>query len=211
MGNFTSEDIKLAQDVQAKYGIPASVTLAQYALESGYGKSTVGANNYFNIKGTGNGGYQNYTSKAESFDAYGKLLSGERYTSKTSSATNVQEYVQGVKNAGYAEDPNYVSKVMGVVTSNNLTQYDSTSGGSYGGGGAQNVHGDGNLTYINQDENGNLYKVNKLGLEWWGDIVVVVFSVMLLIAAVLCLSLAVMGDAPVKNAKKKIVKKVVGK
>ena len=52
MGNFTSEDIKLAQDVQAKYGVPASVTLAQYALESGYGKSTVGANNYFNIKGT---------------------------------------------------------------------------------------------------------------------------------------------------------------
>ena len=58
MGKFSEEDIQLAQKVQDTYGVPASVTLAQYALESGYGKSTVGKNNYFNIKGDGQGGYR---------------------------------------------------------------------------------------------------------------------------------------------------------
>lgn len=165
MANFSDEEIKLAQKVQDTYGVPASVTLAQYALESGYGKSTVGKNNYFNIKGNGTGGYRDYDSKEQSFMDFGKLLSGERYTSKTNGSTNAKDYVQGVKDGGYAEDPNYVKKVMRIITSNNLTKYDTDGtweNGTHGGAG----------TTISGSS-------GKLGLEWWGDVVRVVLVLLI--------------------------------
>ena len=171
-GTFSSEDIILALKVQNTYGVPASVTLGQYALESGYGKSTVGKNNYFNIKGNGNGGYRDYDSKEQSFMDFGALLSGKRYTSKTSSATNVKEYVQGVKDAGYAEDPNYVSKVMKIINNNNLKMYDDDDlTGLTGGGGVTSTG-----SYI---DGAVTYGTGKLGLEWWGDVVRVVLVLLI--------------------------------
>lgn len=201
MANITEEDIKLAQQVQAQYGVPTSVTLAQYGLESGWGKSTVGNNNYFNIKGNGTGGYRDYNSKAESFMDYGKLLSSERYTSQTSGATNVQEYVQGVKNGGYAEDPKYVEKVMGVINSNNLTSYDMQ--GSAGGIGGFIANGVASGTVGNA--------ITDNGIKWWGDIVIVVFTVILIIGGVLFLAFAVLENTSVsdKVSKAKKLKKAV--
>lgn len=42
----------IAKEHQRRYGIPASVTLAQMALESGYGESELArkGNNFFSIK-----------------------------------------------------------------------------------------------------------------------------------------------------------------
>ena len=187
MGKFSEEDIQLAQKVQDAYGVPASVTLAQYALESGYGKSTVGKNNYFNIKGDGQGGYRDYNSKEESFLDYGKLLSGERYTSQTANATTAQEYVQGVKNGGYAEDPNYVAKVNSIIDSNNLTQYDTGeySGGSSGSSG-----------------------FSSNNVKWWGDVVIVIFAVLLIVIGFVFIALAFMGGEPEKVVKKAVKKKM---
>ena len=168
MGKFSDEEIKLAQKVQETYGVPASVTLAQYALESGYGKSTVGKNNYFNIKGNGTGGYRDYDSKEQSFMDFGKLLSGELYTSKTNGSTNAKDYVQGVKDGGYAEDPNYVKKVMSIITSNNLTKYDADGTwekGTHGGTGTT-ISGTSSVS-------------SNLGLEWWGDVVRVVLVLLI--------------------------------
>lgn len=179
MGNFTDEDIALAKKVQDTYGVPASVTLAQYALESGYGKSTVGTNNYFNIKGNGTGGYRDYVSKEQSFMDYGALLSNDSYTSKTAGAKNVREYVQGVKNAGYAEDKNYVRKVMSIISANNLKQYDT---GDYS-------HTSG--TTVSPD-NGN-----SLGLHWWGDVVRVVVMFIVIIAGAL-LVITALGGTDIK-------------
>lgn len=155
MSKFTQDEITLAKEVQSKYGVPASITLAQYALESGYGKSTVGKNNYFNIKGSGRGGYRDYDDKRASFMDFGTLLSGERYTSKTSGAKNVKDYIQGVKDAGYATDPKYVPKVMSIIQSNNLTQYDTGEIGN-------------NSASIDVSGNG------ANSLPWYGDIVRVV-------------------------------------
>ena len=39
MSRFSAEVIRLAQQNEKDYGVPASVTLAQYAYESGYGTS----------------------------------------------------------------------------------------------------------------------------------------------------------------------------
>lgn len=184
MGNFNEEDIRLAQEVNAKYGVPVSVTLAQYALESGYGSSTVGKNNYFNIKGNGTGGYRDYTSKEESFLDYGQLLSGSRYTDYTTGATTAEEYITGVKNAGYAEDPDYISKVMNIINSNNLTSYD-------------------NGNYSNTGTGINSF-FQKSGVKWWGDIIIVIFSILLIGLGVvfICLAFTESDIEPVKELKK---------
>lgn len=134
MANFTSEDIRLAQESERKYGVPASVTLAQYALESGYGRSTLAKtkNNYFGMR-NGSKGWQTFNSKAESFDAHGELLASDRYASKTANATNVTEYVQAFAET-YAPssdgNSNYAGKILQIIEDHNLTQYD---GGNYGG------------------------------------------------------------------------------
>ena len=129
MSKFSSEAIQLAQQTQNKYGVPASVTLAQYALESGYGTSYLAKtkNNYFGMR-NGSEGFQTFDSMAESFDAHGKLLAGSRYAPKTVGVTNAREYVEAIADT-YAppSDGNegYVDKIMSIIDSNNLTQYDS--------------------------------------------------------------------------------------
>ena len=186
MGYISQEDITLAQKVQATYGVPASVVLGQKIQETGWNESTVGQNNYFNIKGNGTGGYRDYSSKEESFMDYGKLLSGSRYTQYTSKATTVEEYVTGIKQAGYAEDPNYVSNVMQVISDNDLTTYDNGSIISTG-----------------------LFSSNKNNTTWWGDIVTVVFAIVLVIMGVVFIGLAVTNNNVIDTAKmiQKAVKK----
>ena len=173
MSKFSDEDITLAKKVYSTYGVPVSVTLGMYALESGYGKSTVGKNNYFNIKGNGQGGYRDYISKEESFMDFGKLLSNERYTSQTANANSIEEYVQGVKNGGYAEDNQYVSKVMSVIKSNNLTQYDNFYNGS-----------------SNSNSIGTSISFGKVDLVWWGEITRVIVILLVCLAGFVFLALS---------------------
>ena len=128
MGNFSSEVIRLAQESEVKYGVPASVTLAQYALESGYGKSSLAKNNnnYFGMR-NGSNGWQSFDSMAESFDAHGKLLSKPLYADKTANAANAEEYINAIAET-YApsSDGNsgYSDKIMKIINDNDLTQYD---------------------------------------------------------------------------------------
>ena len=129
MGKFSNQVIKLAQETEQKYGVPASVTLAQYALESGYGSSYLARtkNNYFGMR-NGSSGFQEFESMAESFDAHGKLLTEERYSSKTENATTVSEYVNAIAET-YAPSSdgnnNYAGNLLKIIEDNNLTQYDS--------------------------------------------------------------------------------------
>ena len=154
---LTQEMIQAAQLNQEKYGIPASITLGQIILESsgsydgGVSKLAYKAKNLFGMKGagpagtylintleespTGNkytttAGFRKYNSYAESIADHGRLLTQDRYTAKTQNATTVQEYAQAIQAAGYATDSNYANKLISVINSNNLTQYDS---GTIGG------------------------------------------------------------------------------
>lgn len=52
-----------ALEAERKYGVPASVTLAQAALESGWAKSPIGGYNIFGIKGKGSAGTVNVATK----------------------------------------------------------------------------------------------------------------------------------------------------
>lgn len=155
---LTQEMIKGAQETEKKYGVPASVTLAQIQLESGGnnpgGLSTLAYkdNNLFGIKAgsswsgdtstyqtteygkngyyTTSASFRSYDSVADSIEDHGKLLNTSIYTNKTNSATNLTEYVTAMGSV-YATDPNYASKVMNIINSNNLTQYDQ---GTFKGG-----------------------------------------------------------------------------
>ena len=128
-----SEIINYAHMVKEKYGVPESVTLGQAIYESGLGKSNIAnkANNWFGMKGSGNAGQYNgtwakYNSVYDSFDAYGKLLSKERYTKYTKNATTTAQYLQGVVDGGYCPDTGYVTDVLNIINSNNLEKYNTS-------------------------------------------------------------------------------------
>ena len=143
MSKFTAEDIRLAQETEKIYGVPASVTLAQYALESGYGttKLAKNANNYFGITGknkktgafhmSGGRSWAKYSSKTESFYDHGRLLSTDLYASKTAGATTVSQYIDAIAET-YApssdENSGYAAKLKQIINENNLTQYDGSAG-----------------------------------------------------------------------------------
>lgn len=148
---LTQEMILAAQANQQKYGVPASITLGQIMLESGgsyeggVSKLAYNAKNLFGIKGTGSAGvyhintneqgkngtytttaaFRKYHSYSESIEDHGRLLSSDRYTAKTQNATTVEEYARALQAAGYATDKNYANKLLSVISSNNLTQYDN--------------------------------------------------------------------------------------
>lgn len=129
---ITSELENYAHGVKEKYGVPESVTLGQAIYESSLGQSNIAkqANNWFGMKGTGTAGsyngWQKFNNVSESFDAYGKLLSKDRYTSHTKNATTTAEYLQGIVNGGYCSDAGYVSNVLKIIHDNNLEQYNTS-------------------------------------------------------------------------------------
>ena len=148
---LTDEMIVGAKETQEKYGIPASIALGQIMLESGgsypggLSRLAYQANNLFGIKGSGSLGsvtmstveegyrgryysaanFKKYASIQESIEDHGKLLSTDKYTKQTKSATNVEEYATALQKAGYATDSQYADKLINVINSNNLKQYDS--------------------------------------------------------------------------------------
>jgi LysM repeat protein len=125
-----------------KYGIPASITLAQGLLESGAGSSLLATkgNNHFGIKvgGAWNGKYmlkdddapnekfRVYDSALESYEDHSLFLrKGQRYASLfTLSPTDYKGWAHGLKRAGYATNPNYGPLLINLIERYNLHQYD---------------------------------------------------------------------------------------
>ena len=131
-----------------KYSILPSLTMAQAALESGWGKNAIG-NNLFGIKAfddwTGkkkkvwtteydsNGNpykieawFRDYDSVDESLEDHAKLLSTDRYA-RVRAAKNYKEATQAVKDCGYATDPNYPKLLNQLIEENNLHRYDNST------------------------------------------------------------------------------------
>lgn len=128
-----------------RYGIPASITLAQAILESGTGKSDLAkyANNHFGIKCTkdwkGKGYYKDddakdecfrvYNNPEESFKDHSQFLKRKRYASLFELDKNDYEgWAKGLKDAGYATNPRYPQLLIGLIEKYNLNQYDSGEG-----------------------------------------------------------------------------------
>jgi flagellum-specific peptidoglycan hydrolase FlgJ len=121
---------------QKEYGIPASITLAQAAIESGFGKSglTTKYNNFFGITGAYNGKsvklknkngqiftWRVYPTPEDSFEDHASLLS-RKYKPETANPTYV-EWAKALTDGGYAES-NYGTNLIKFIKQNGLDEYD---------------------------------------------------------------------------------------
>jgi uncharacterized protein (TIGR02594 family) len=136
-----------------EFGVPASVTIAQAILESGWGKSHIGsANNYFGIKAQGptsfgpiaigtvtvptrevingrsitvNGRFRKYRSMDDSMRDHGRFLrDNSRYKPAFAHSNDANAFAQAIHRAGYATDPKYSSLLIGIMKQWNLYQFD---------------------------------------------------------------------------------------
>jgi flagellar protein FlgJ len=136
-----------AQDCQHRTGIPASITLAQAALESSWGARAPG-NNLFGIKADASwkgptvsfattehlGGKD--VGLVDKFRAYGSwlesmvdhaqfLLKNPRYA-KCFKQTTAAGWAHELAAAPYATDPDYEKKLLDIIRGRNLTFYDQS-------------------------------------------------------------------------------------
>lgn len=132
----------IAKEEMLQYGIPASIKLAQGILESGagVGELTLKANNHFGIKcHTGWEGDRVYHDDDESGECFRKytdpkysfrdhsLFLTQRSRYKDLFKLRKDDYVgwsKGLRKAGYATDPRYPEKLIGIIERYNLQQYD---------------------------------------------------------------------------------------
>ncbi|MBQ0034213.1 MAG: glucosaminidase domain-containing protein, partial [Bacteroidales bacterium] len=121
-----------AVNQELTYKIPASITLAQGLLESGAGKSPLAkeANNHFGIKchsdWTGatftqdddavGECFRKYDSAEQSYEDHAKFLLKPRYQKLFSlPITDYKGWARGLKECGYATDPNYAPKLIKLI------------------------------------------------------------------------------------------------
>jgi LysM repeat protein len=127
------------------YGIPASITLAQGILESAAGTSrlAVQANNHFGIKchndwsgekiyhddDKNNECFRKYDRAEESFIDHSQFLKDRsRYSFLFElDKTDYKAWAKGLKQAGYATDPNYPKRLIELIERYDLHKYDQQS------------------------------------------------------------------------------------
>ncbi|MBN2482409.1 MAG: glucosaminidase domain-containing protein [Bacteroidales bacterium] len=132
----------LAIEEMIRSGIPASITLAQGALESGDGNSRLArqANNHFGIKchddwngrtikhddDSRNECFRSYNSVEDSYRDHSDFLNGrQRYAFLFElEPTDYKGWARGLKNAGYATSRDYASALIKIIEDYNLQQYD---------------------------------------------------------------------------------------
>ena len=142
---YVEQYAEAAMEQMRRYGIPASVTLAQGILESGSGQSELSrkGNNHFGIKATSswleNGGsylvyaddkpnekFCKYASVADSYEHHSLFLkSNKRYSELFKlSPDDYIGWTKGLQNAGYATDSRYAASLQAVIRSHGLDKYD---------------------------------------------------------------------------------------
>lgn len=123
-----------------RYGVPASVILAQGIIESADGKSTLAqtANNHFGIKGTYNGSYilanddkpnemfKKYDDVGQSFEDHSKILMLDRYRkfAQGLAPNDYEGWTDAIRKGGYATSSAYDRTIISVIEGCNLQKYD---------------------------------------------------------------------------------------
>ncbi len=147
--NFVQQLWPHAREAARQLGVAPEALLAQAALETGWGRSVIaqpdGTSSYnlFGIKAAGNwngkqasvptleyaGGvpvrsrasFRVYDSYAESFQDYVQLVrDNPRYRDALRQAGDPGAYLNALQSAGYATDPAYANKIVGILGSDTL-------------------------------------------------------------------------------------------
>ncbi|MDY0005772.1 MAG: flagellar assembly peptidoglycan hydrolase FlgJ [Spongiibacteraceae bacterium] len=134
----------IAEQTGARLGLEPEVLLAQAALETGWGAKMLvhrdgrSSFNLFNIKANEHwqgpavatrtleyrdglavreaARFRAYASPEESFADYAELLAtSPRYSQALNQAGDAEQFVRGLADAGYATDPAYADKVLGIL------------------------------------------------------------------------------------------------
>jgi hypothetical protein len=143
-----------AQNSMRTTAVPASVTVAQAILESDWGRSRLArqGNNLFGIKALGNATgpagivslatwehtgsgdvivqapFRAYYTLEQSIDDHGRFFtSNRRYADAMAVAKDARAFAEAIQDAGYATDPSYAGKLIGLMDRYNLYQFDSMS------------------------------------------------------------------------------------
>lgn len=148
--NFLRAVIPAAQASMRAFGCPASVTIAQAILESGWGQTDLAknANNYFGVKALAHSDpdqyvemptaeYENgqrvmveadfakYISPQDSFVAHARLLAcAPRYAPAMAVRSNPLAFAQQLQACGYSTAPTYAAMLIALMKEFDLTQYD---------------------------------------------------------------------------------------
>jgi Mannosyl-glycoprotein endo-beta-N-acetylglucosaminidase len=144
-GTFPQDVIAAAQAANTAWNIPASITLAQWAIESRWGQDMPsGSNNPFGIKaGAGqrsvkaptlefiNGKYVSvmgtfrvFASINEAFDLHGRLLATDAHYAQARTLVNDPDAFADALTGVYATDPVYGTKLKKMMKNCYLYQYD---------------------------------------------------------------------------------------
>jgi len=125
-----------------KFGIPASIKLAQALIESRAGESrlAVSNNNYFGMKCFSKkckkghctnatddhhkDFFRKYKNVRESWNAHSSLISRGRYAKLSQFGNDYKKWATGLKKAGYATDKNYDKKLINTIEKYRLYQLD---------------------------------------------------------------------------------------
>lgn len=143
--NYIDQYSDLAVDQMRKYGIPASVILAQGLLESAAGTSSlaVNDNNHFGIKvspawlkegggysvhsdDTPNDRFCTFSSVAESYEYHSRFLKENSRYSRcfTLKPDDYAGWTDELQRQGYASDPKYSSKLQSIIQQYGLDRFD---------------------------------------------------------------------------------------
>lgn len=154
---FVATMLPMARQAAARIGVDPRYLVAQAALETGWGKSVMRAqdgtssHNLFGIKAgqSWQGGqaraitsefrngemvketaqFRSYNSYQESFhDLVTLLQSNDRYQDVLKSADNPEQFVRELQKAGYATDPDYASKISQIAKTMNGYQNYAAAG-----------------------------------------------------------------------------------
>jgi hypothetical protein len=138
---YIEQYAEYAMEQMRRYGIPASVTLAQGIIESADGRSTLAntANNHFGVKGAYHGNYvladddrpnekfKKYDNVGQSYEDHSKVLMAQRYRRYTAglSADDYRGWATAIQRGGYASDKRYVNTLVSVIEGAGLQKYDA--------------------------------------------------------------------------------------
>ena len=119
---FVDKYHTIAIQLSSEYGIPWEAVMAQGILESASGTSKFARerNNFFGINAVDSDPNKatSYSTPQEGWKGYYEFIkNNSRYAA--AGAFNYKNdpygYIQAIKNAGYATDPNYVPKISGLI------------------------------------------------------------------------------------------------